>query len=218
MNTLRTIFHDQRGYSLVELLSILMIMGVLTLLVIFNTRTGDEHQQLRDAASDYTTAVKQAESMAAAAQPVLDASDNTLKSRKSYGVCITGEFASTPCTVSGAEKATRYQLFARRGNRCVADPTVTCLGWGKPDNNVDVIKTYTLPKSAVFVLDGASTYIDYMPPAPTMEVHRAPGPPVTSTNEIQIILSKDYGQPCSTAGVYCNTIAMRPGAGVVYVK
>lgn len=218
MDRFTRLLKDQRGYSVIELLSILMIMGVLTSLVVFNSNGRDTKQQVRDAASNYVTAAKQAESMASSSQAVLNASTGQQESRQAYGVCLRSEGATTPCTVIPTQPITKYEVYARRGTRC-PDPAVPCNGWPSPEAaGIDVVKTYTLPKKAAFVQSAAQTFVDYQPPGPSMEVHETyNGAPVPAT-EVQLIVIDDVARTCAPAGVFCNTVAIRANAGVVYVK
>lgn len=196
--SVRRVFRDQRGYTLMEMVVLMGIMIVLTGLMIANTKVGDKRQQLRDAAGGFVSAAKQAESLASGSTKVKDPGTGVETSRKAYGICLTD--AATPaCTVTG--RANGYQIYARTG-------TTVDIATAPTASNVTIIATFLFPDKVE--LNATTPYIDYLPPAPTMKVNGG---------DTSLQLQFQYRKVSSdTVPDYFKTIQLNPGAGAVYVR
>ncbi len=195
---------SQAGYTLVEMVVLIGIMGVLSALVVANTKVGDKRQELRDAANQFVSAAKHAESMAAASEvvedPTASATDPLKKaSRKAYGICLSSS-PTAACKTTGS--LANYQLYVRDA-ASGSDLAAT--------NNAILIKNYPLPPNVQFsnpLLGFPLGWVDYVPPQPKMTVNGLD----TQRPDTKIVLSssKDAGYP--------QTVVARPAAGVVYVQ
>src|SRR2546430_301520 len=117
---------SQGGYTMIELVSMMAIIAVLSTLVIANTSVGNKRQQVRDAAGQYVTALKNAESAATSSRTIAVGSVQlascndaaaTSCPRRAYGVCLT-----TSASVDGGGKCAvpasnttpdAFQVYAR---------------------------------------------------------------------------------------------------------
>lgn len=205
LRMLRAHLGNQRGYTLIEMVSVLGIVGVLSGLIIANTAVGNKRQQLRDAVAGYVTAAKQAESLAASNQLVTEGTTTVTSPRFAYGVCITtSQVAGTTCTVpTGTQPADTYRLYARR----TADRNYQ----SAPDLP-DIISSHTLPKDVYFNQSLLTAqWIDYLPPTPSLQARG-----LSPAGEL--IIQLDHRPPGQTTPSYTRTIGIRPKAGAVYVK
>lgn len=194
MRFFRTIWRDQRGYTLIEMVSMMAIMAVLSGLVIANTKTGDKNQKLRDAADNIVTIARQAEAYATSSQVVAGSS------RPAYGICLA---ASGNCSLTGTTG--HYLIYARQNS----DSNFTQRPTLAPQ---DIIKYYSLSSGIVvqpLTTSGGllgSLWVDYQPPGPTVRVNGA--------STTQIIRVRFQGGGPS----YYKDIVINPGAGAVYVQ
>ncbi len=206
----RTVCRDQGGYTMVELIFMLGILGVLGVLLVSNTRTGDQRKQLRDAAETYVTAVRHAESLAAAGAAVAPPGNPSAKaSRPAYGVCFTAQpdNASQPCASSPSTTYTAFQVYARApGNSCSGAVT-DC----PPDAATTIVNTYRL--STDTYLCKQYTYIDYVPPTLAMVAHSNGAVQPSFTIKVQ----KADGA-CENNVNYERSIKVRSTSGAVYVE
>lgn len=209
--SLRMTVRDQGGYTLVEMVSVLAIISVLSGIVIANTHVGDKRQELRDAVSNYVNAANQAESLASAAKPIGVGSGDTTTcpgaascSRKAYGVCITAGGAAATCNPMGiaVSKLDTFQIYARRDAQTSIAPTA---------GNVDIIATYTLPTGLEFSVATGSTWIDFVPPGPDLLVNGGGSANQTCTN-------KTITVTIGGSATYTRDALIKPCAGAVYVK
>lgn len=190
------------GYTLVEMVTVMAIIAVLSGLVVANTQFGDRRQQLRDATANYVTAAKLAESSASTSAVVGGSS------RKAYGVCLTSTAqgdnqTNNQCDQPAVGQALdMYQVYARS----TADTTYT-----QPPNRVgvpapNIIASYTLPKDMRFTSSLGNVWFDFLPPGPSLTLKGAG----TSGQ-----LTVQYG---SGASGYSRIITINPGAGAVYAQ
>ena len=200
-------WRGQAGFTLIEMLTVFLVVGVLTTLILVNTQTGDRRQELRDSAAEFVNAARNAESRAAAAQPVNGTS------RKAYGVCVTSSFVigQNRCTQTQAGRVSDlYQVYARNlsdsGQGALTHRPV----------NPDIISTHKLPKNFSFFDD--DLYIDYVPPGPYMFANGE----TTNTFAWIIYGGPDQAQSKCNPGFSdyrdCKIIQIRPAAGAVYVQ
>lgn len=197
---------NQSGYTVIELITLLAIVGVLSAITIANTRVGGVRQQIRDSAALYLTAVKRAEVMAASSTPVNDSAESNpelrSKSRKAYGVCITSSQQGTDPAVnkcakaSGAQPLNMFQVYARK---------TTDTNYTQRPASPDIIESRSLPRNIVFVSD--QYYLDYFPPQPSLRVNGD-----SAVNQAQIDIKTTSGD------TYQKAIIVRPLAGAVYVQ
>lgn len=214
---------SQGGFTLIEMVTILAVIAVLSGLVIANTQVGNRRQQLRDAAVGYVSAARNAESLASSSQAIPDPDQaDQPAARKAYGVCITSSaIANTKCNApSGAQVADTYQVYARDPDETspvVADSITN------PADQPEIIATSKLPKDYSFVLQTSPPntpatvylYLDYLPPAPSMF---ADGDSLDRTLTIKhkdVSLFQCFFGPKKAD---CQTIQVKPRSGVVYVR
>ncbi len=173
MKRLTAVFADQRGYTLVEVVSMLAILSLLSALLIVNTRVGDQRQRIREAANQYVIAAKKAENAATSSQVVGGTA------RKAYGVCVTSITAvdsGGKCTPAGGTNATAFQVYAR---------TATDATTASAPVSPDIIASYKLPSGVTFT---SSPYLDYQPPVPKLTANGL-------TNNVNLVLSgSNYSQ------------------------
>ena len=193
----------QHGYTLLEMVTIMAMISVLSGLLLANTRVGDKRQQLRDVAAGYVTAVKQAETLATSSQAVRDLTDTTSPQtpRLAYGVCLTSSaITNSHCgRPGGTQRVDMYQIYARD----VAD---TSYGQ-RPGRNGPppaIIANFTLPTDISF--DDAQIWVDYFPPGNRMLVNGR-----DDQGEIEVIARIGNQGTTRRAG-------LRANAGAVYVK
>lgn len=208
---LRASLRDQRGYTLVELVTLTGIVSLLAGLVIASTSVGNQRQLARDAAFGYVNAARQAESLAASARAVPDANGNNV-SRKAYGVCVTSTAIANsrcaPISNPATQRADMYQIYARAVN----DTSYT-----SPPTNPDIISSHyadpSVPGSgrpSQVTLSNPTIYLDYLPPGPSLRVNGLPSaanPACPSTAQLRFV-----------TGGYGRNVGIRACAGAVYVE
>ena len=189
----------ERGYTVVELMVIIGIIMVLTAMVMANTRVGDRRQSLRDAAEQIVGAARQAEAMAAGSQTVGG------QHRRAYGICISDSSLPTAKCAQGAGDV--VQVYARSLTQCPLT-TAVCRFDLRP-SDADIITSYRLPRN-VRVSNGVGTYIDYVPPIPSMRVNGG----------TQNIAAGSFtvGFVTGTADAYSRSIIIQPRSGAIYVQ
>jgi type II secretory pathway pseudopilin PulG len=183
--------NNQRGYTIVELVSLILIIGVLTVLLVSSTRVGDRRQVLRDQTSVYVNAVREAETYALSSKPVSGAS------RPSYGVCLTSS-SSTDCSTTAGSPITRINVFARTNPAQALSAT-------PPGSAVVIIKSTQL-NDKVSVTTGQSTFVEYAPLSGKLYVNGS------NTTNSELVFN--YTGETS----YTRTVALRPLAGAVYAQ
>jgi prepilin-type N-terminal cleavage/methylation domain-containing protein len=199
VNRLRRLLARQGGYTVIEMVSVIAIISVLSGLVIANTSTGNKRQELRDTVAGYVAAAKQAEGLAASAQsiPPADPAQASFP-RTAYGVCITSSAINNPRCDAVSNAATQpldtYQIYARKNG----DTNYTI----RP-NNPDIISTIKASRNVIFT--SQSVWIDYLPPGPDLV---AIGSTAQQTVSAQVI-----GQ-----NGYIRNAVIKPKAGAVYVQ
>ncbi len=194
------LLRDQRGFTMLEMVTVLAIVGVLSALVIANTVVGDRRQVLRDEAAGLVSLIRNVEARAAASEAIPDDEGNPV-SRKAYGACATTTASDVPCAAPGpGQPADEYQLYARR-----LDDT----DYTQPPTDPDILQTVELPDDVVFSWAGGG-YLDFFPPQPRMLV-------VGSDADRSTTLQYEDITNCA-GSPDCVTIRFRPRAGVVYVE
>lgn len=197
---LRAAITDQSGFTLIEMVTVFMVIAVLTALILANTQVGDRRQQLRDSAAGFVNSARNAEARASAAESVGGTS------RKAYGICLTSTtakdsqgktFPNSKCAAP-AGPANAYQVYARTLADSTAHPK-----WNTPPVLPDILASHRLPKNLQFYPSG-QYYMDYIPPQPTLFA-------LGGTNDrlLYIINNKDF---------YNKRIRIRPKSGAVYVE
>jgi prepilin-type N-terminal cleavage/methylation domain-containing protein len=192
------LLRDQRGFTLIEMVTVLMVIGVLSALILVNTQTGDRRQQLRDDASDFIASVRNAEARASAGQPVGGTS------RKAYGICVTstsasdasGSFPNSKCAPPGGNPSDAYQVYARTQADTDARPALD-----QAPDKPDILVSRTLSKD-VSILP-KQLYLDFMPPQPLMSVNG------NTNNRSLFFFSPQYG---------FKIVQLRPSSGAAYVQ
>ncbi|MEX1113595.1 MAG: type II secretion system protein [Patescibacteria group bacterium] len=193
------LFRDQRGFTMLEMVTVLAIVGVLSALVIVNTAVGDRRQELRDAASQFITHVRNVEARAAASEAIPDEEGNPV-SRKAYGICASSTVSDEPCALPpSGTRADEYELYARQ-----TDDT----DYASRPTNPDILQTVMLPEDVAFSVSGG--HLDFLPPQPSMLV-------VGSSADRAIGFQYQDVSNCG-GSPDCVTIRFRPRAGVVYVE
>ncbi len=203
---------SEGGFTLVEMMTVLTVIAILSALVIVSTQVSNRRQQLRDAAAGYVSAARNAESLASSAQAVTDSVTGQPTARKAYGVCITSsEIAGTKCNVPAADQtADTYQVYARQTAETSPDVLQALT---QPPDQPDIVASFTLPTDYSFTTPG--TYLDFLPPAPTLYVNGG------TANTQLIIKYKNVNLPQCLAGstkADCKFIQIKPLAGAVYVQ
>lgn len=213
---------SEGGFTLIELITIMTVMAVLSALLIASTQVGNRRQQLRDAAAGYASAARNAESLASSAQAVTDPVTGQPTARKAYGVCITSsEIANnTGCQApSGAQAADTYQVYARRLVETAPDVKTSLVQ--RPDQP-DIIASFTLPKDYSFA--APDIHLDYLPPVPALYANDDTVDTNGGTDDTELIIKhKDVTlAQCSSGSQQqkadCQTIQIKPLAGAVYVQ
>ncbi|MEX2043524.1 MAG: prepilin-type N-terminal cleavage/methylation domain-containing protein [Patescibacteria group bacterium] len=192
-------WRGQAGFTLIEMITVLMVIGVLTALILVNTLTGNRRQELRDSAAEFVNQARNAEARASAAEPV----DGT--SRKAYGVCLTstgssdgsGTFPDSTCAPPQGQ-ANAYQVYARTEADTDANPELD-----EPPDDPNILSSHELPGD-VRLFSFGQFYLDYAPPQPTMFVNGG-----TSNRTLYVFSSKAN---------YYRIIQVRPKSGAVYVQ
>ncbi|MDP4000569.1 MAG: type II secretion system protein [bacterium] len=191
---------DQRGFTLIEMVTVFIVIAVLTALILANTQTGDRRQELRDNAAGFVNSARNAEARASAAESVGGTS------RKAYGICLTSTtakdsqgntFPNSKCAAPSGQ-ANAYQVYARTLADSTAHPT-----WDTPPVLPDILASQKLPKDVRFFAFG-QVYLDYVPPQPTLYVNGG-------TNDRWLYLF-------SNKASYYKLIRIRPKSGEVYVQ
>ncbi|HEY8109120.1 MAG TPA: hypothetical protein VIF43_03865 [Patescibacteria group bacterium] len=196
---LRTAWRSQGGYTVVEMITVFLVISVLTALLVANTRVGDRRQQLRDSTAEFVGLTRDAEARASASSPIAGTS------REAYGVCLTstsssdaaGAFPKSKCAPP-AGAANAYQLYARTKADTDADPSLD-----QPPDNPDIISSKQLPNGVVFFAAN-QFYLDYTPPQPVLFVNG-------NTNNAILYV---YGEKED----YYRVIQLRPKSGAIYVQ
>lgn len=196
---LKGIWHSQAGFTIIEMLTVFLVIGILATLLLVNTRTGDRRQELRDATAGFITQVRNVEARAAAAEPIADAA-GTETSRRAYGICVSSTATATPCQPPLSGLADEYQLYARR----VADTN-----YSQRPANPDILRTVPLPKDVV--LTTTVGWLDYLPPQPSMLI-------LGSTANRSVRMRQVSAPPSCVGSPDCLTIQFRPRSGAVYVQ
>lgn len=204
---LMSVWRSQAGFSLVEMMTVLMIIAVLTAIVVASTQVGNQRQQLRDAAANYVASARNADTLAATSRTFPDPNqDNEPTPRKAYGVCITSsETSGSKCKVDSGQRADSYQVYARDTAETGGSVKEAL---GDPPANPHIVATYTLPKDFVFA--EPHYYLDYIPPAPTLFANG-------EQDNVTLVIRKFDANSCS-GSKDCQTIEVRPRAGSVYVQ
>lgn len=150
-------WRSQGGYTLTELVVLMGIMAILSGLVVANTKVGDKRQELRDAANQFVSTARQAESMAAASQDVKGSS------RKAYGICVSVN--TTQCMAAGTgTPGTHFLLYGRR-----SVPTVDSTYTNAPAlTSNDLVSSFKLPSKVTF--EPSAFWLDYLPPTPSLKL------------------------------------------------
>lgn len=189
---------SQRGFTMVEMVTVISIVAILSMIVIVSTQVGNQRQQLRDAAANYISAARNAESLANSGQVFEGAA------RKAYGVCITSsEISNSKCgTPGGNQVLDTYQVFAR----VTTEATKASLG-SPPAGPPYIVASFTLPKD--FVFSEPASYLDYVPPGPTLYANG-------SQADIEIVIRHKDVTNCA-GSKDCQTIQIKPRAGAIYV-
>ncbi|MDP9212246.1 MAG: type II secretion system GspH family protein [bacterium] len=199
-NLVRAALRSQRGFTMLEMITVLTMTSVLSALVIVNTGVGDRRQVLRDEASGLVSMIRNIEARAAASEAVPDDAGNPV-SRKAYGACATTTANEDPCAAPAAgQPADEYQLYARR----LSDTDYT-----SPPTDPHILETVELAEDVVFSWAGGG-YLDFFPPQPTMLIG---GSDADRSTRLQYRDITDC-----TGSADCVTINFRPRAGVVYVE
>lgn len=198
---------NQDGFSLVEMMTVLTIIGVLSAIVVASTQVGNQRQQLRDAAANYVAAARNADTLAATSQVFPDPNQgNQNAPRKAYGVCITSSQTSgSKCTVQSGQRADSYQVYARDTAETGGSVKAAL---EDPPADPHIVSTFTLPKDYVFA--EPHYYLDFVPPAPSLFVDG-------TQDSVSLIIRKFDAQGC-TGNLDCQTIRINPRAGSVYVQ
>lgn len=219
MKRLAEILRSQRGFTVIEMLTVLMVIGVLSTLILVNTQVGNRRQELRDSAAEYVNGVRNVESRAAAAEAVNDPETGQATSRKAYGVCVTSteandgkDFPDSKCAPPG-DNPDAYQIFARTLDDTSNNPALD----QSPEAPM-ILQSVRLPDDFQFELPTESVgpsgtfFLDFVPPQPLLFVNgTVPDQPV----DLRIFYVKTDG--CNS-GADCKTIRIRPKAGAVYVQ
>lgn len=199
MNRLRQLVRSEGGYTLLEMVSVIAIISVLTGLVVANTVIGNKRQQLRDTVSGYVAAAKQAEGLAASGQTVTSGSEQT--SRAAYGVCITSSAITNSRCSAISNAATQpldtYQVYGRLS---------TDTNYATRPNNPDIIASYTAPKNIIFT--SQAVWLDYLPPGPDLLANGNGNPGTNPVVTAQVVGNSSYTR----------SAIIRPKAGAVYVQ
>jgi prepilin-type N-terminal cleavage/methylation domain-containing protein len=202
MNRWRQVLGSQGGYTIIEMVSVIAIISVLTGLMIASTSVGNKRQELRDMIAGYVAAAKQAESLAASGQSISPSDQaQAAFSRPAYGVCITSSAINNARCDAVANPATQpldtYQIYARKKNDT---------NYASRPSNPDIISTSQVPKNVVFT--SQSVWIDYLPPGPDLLANGSSNPSSNPTVTGQVV-----GQSS-----YTRSAVIRPKAGAVYVQ
>lgn len=200
----------QAGFTLVEMVTVISMISVLSALVIANTRTSNDRQGLRTAANQFVAAARSAESQANSSRQV----GSPAAARKSYGVCVSttsaNDITQACARPTGSQKADKFQVFARID--AVVSQAVLAT---RPVNSI-AIETYQLPKGFVFDLSGFDPqlgfYLDYLPPTAAMYVGGA------QTETTLAIKKEGATSTCTSTNPDCQIISLKPLAGAVYVQ
>jgi type II secretory pathway pseudopilin PulG len=200
---------------MLEMITVVVMIGILSVILLANTQVGNRRQQLRDAADAYVSAAHHAESMASGAEAVTDSSGQKT-SRKAYGVCITSsQITNTPANpnrckqVAPGQKADMFQVYARELSE--TSPTVENAVGSQP-NQPSIISSTKLPKNYSFIT--YDVWLDYVPPVPTLYTNGQQPP---SGRDI-IIGYKNLTELECRGNADCRFIHVRPVAGAVYVQ
>lgn len=220
MSTLHKLWHDESGYTLVELISLTAIIGVLTALMVANTSFGNKRQELRNTAQLYATAARSAESMASSSQPVQEGATVTKSPRKAYGICITKVAATTPCELPSAGDQKAFAVYGRAltdgptASGAYVAPSATA-GASRPD----IVRSYTLPDKITFETASWQTYIDYIPPGPTIRAVAPVGPDcnLAAGCAVYLKVSSKTAVCTDSPDPDCSTVRIRGQSGAVYV-
>lgn len=203
---------SEGGFTLVEMMTVLTVIAILSAMVIVSTQVSNRRQQLRDAAAGYVSAARNAESLASSAQAVTDPVTGQPTARKAYGVCLTSSQIpnNTGCQApSGDQTADTYQVYARRTAETTPDVKASL---ALPPDQPTIVASFKLPTDYSFTTPG--TYLDFLPPAPTLYVNGG----TVNTQLIIKYRNVDLSQ-CSSGSQKpdCQTIQINPLAGAVYV-
>lgn len=212
---MKNLLASQGGFTLIEMVTIIVMIAILSAMIFANSQTGNRRQQMRDAAAGYASATKHAESLASSSQAIADPNQGGAKtSRKAYGVCITSSaIVDTPANPNrcrppaAGQSADSYQIYARALEE--TSPTVE-QSLASPPDEPEIIETHKLPKDYSFITPGV--WIDYVPPTPTLFANGQTG------FEQVIIAYKDLNVQNCTNNQDCRHIDIRPLAGAVYVQ
>ena len=200
---------SQGGFTLIEMVTIIVMISILSMIILANTQTGNRRQQLRDAAEDYVSAAKHAESLASGSQAVADPDLGGQKtSRKAYGVCITSsQIANSKCANPSGQTADTYQVYARDLDETALSVEASLTS---PPTEPEIISTFKLPQDYSFLI--TDVWLDYVPPTPAMFVNGL------SSNRQVIIAYKDLTLTECAGNRDCRYIQVKPLAGAVYVQ
>ena len=86
---MRAPFYSKQGFTLIEILIVCFIIGLLAVVLLANTRQGNNETNLHFAAQNFANVLKQARSMAANGKTAFDVASGTNKIPAAYGVFIS---------------------------------------------------------------------------------------------------------------------------------